>query len=362
MKICFYSPYLPHHFGGGERYLFNCALSLACNHQIDIAIKSDYFVRKEQIISNYEKFIGQKLDKLNFISSPLGTKSNFITKLFFTKNYDRLFYITDGSLFFSLASKNILHIQIPFQHRFTSIIDRLKLKNWQIKITNSLFTKKQIEKNWQTHIDAVHYPVTINQSNFNKVTHKKKIILGVGRFFRHLHSKRQDILIDIFYKFKNQSQLNNWQLVLIGMVEDAQYFSEIKAKINQHDNSIKLLTNVDNSLLRKYLQEASFFWHAAGYMIDEDKNPQAVEHFGISTVEAMASNIVPLVHAKGGQKEILTGKLSYLLWHDQDECVKKCLSLIKDEKKYHYYQKLAQERAFFFSKENFDNILNKIIK
>ena len=41
MKIVFYSPYLPEHFGGGEKYLLDTALVYAAKHKVFIALSAD---------------------------------------------------------------------------------------------------------------------------------------------------------------------------------------------------------------------------------------------------------------------------------------------------------------------------------
>jgi hypothetical protein len=148
MKICLYSPYIPKHFGGGERYLFDVALSFANNHQVSIAIAANHKSDLANIKKKYEQFLGEDLSKIKFIISPLGGNSSALEKLLWTRNWDIIYYLTDGSLFFSLAKKNILHIQFPLRLNKNSPIKKLKLQNWQVKNTNSNFTKGIVEPSW----------------------------------------------------------------------------------------------------------------------------------------------------------------------------------------------------------------------
>ncbi len=358
MTICLYSPYIPKHHGGGEKYLFTVAQSLAKKTLVYIAISSHDALSPTQNIKLrqiYEKFLGEKLHKnINFIASPLGTDASFWNKLQWTKKFDVLYYATDGSLFFSLAKKNILHIQIPFTNLLWKPLDRLKLWNWQVKNTNSHFTKRVIEKNWFTKVDYVHYPVIVNPQLETK-TKKKKVILNVGRFFSHLHSKRQDVLVDIFAKLNAK----DWTLVLAGSVEDEFYLQTVKDRAQ--GLNVKIMTGISRASLIELYKEASIYWHATGYGIDEVAEPAKCEHFGISTVEAMSFGVAPIVINKGGQKEILSGLLNKWLWNDQEECVALTKQLINNDRQLNRVANIALKRAEEFSEKKFESTLWKMI-
>jgi glycosyltransferase involved in cell wall biosynthesis len=357
MKTCIYSPYIPKHFGGGEKYLFTVAQVFAQEGPVYIAISSQTAFSPKQNLrlkKLYEDFLGEKLSKnINFIATPLGTSSDFFSKLLWTKQFDVMYYATDGSLFFSLAKRNILHIQIPFTNIHSSLINRFKLSNWQEKNTNSKFTKKIIEKYWNTKIDYVHHPVIINEKETAKVDleKKEKIILHVGRFFRQLHSKRQDVLVSIFAKLKAKG----WKLVLIGSVEDKDYLEEIKTLAKGLEIEIK--TEISRKQLLNWYRRSSIYWHATGFGVSDNKNPEKVEHFGISTVEAMSYGCAPVVIKKGGQKEILNGELKKWLWNDKNECLSLTKKLIKNNKLLKKVQEQAIERANQFDRQKFEKKL-----
>src|SRR5579859_6870882 len=139
MKICLYSPYVPKHVGGGEKYFFDVAKVLADEgHDVSVGVHETDF-DPVKIRAKYEKFLNYSLSAVQFISTPIGTSANFLQKLFWTKLFDVFYYATDGSLFFSLAKKNIVHIQIPFTKPKNGLVERLKLWNWRVKNTNSGF-------------------------------------------------------------------------------------------------------------------------------------------------------------------------------------------------------------------------------
>lgn len=363
MKICLYSPYVPKHCGGGEKYFFDVARILAEKHEVAIAITSSLDEEQPQVElrRRYEDFISNSLEKVFFVSSPLGSQASFFEKILWTKQFDALYYITDGSFFFSLAKRNIVHIQIPLPPSRVSLLDRLKFLNWGIKNTNSEFTKKVIEKNWPFQVQYVHQPILppSQKISFEK---KEKIILHVGRFFSHLHTKRQDILVEIFRLLlkKYSTETLGWKLVLVGSVEDEDYAQ--KVAFLAQGFPIEIFHSVTRSELNTLYSRSAVYWHATGYGIDEEREPEKVEHFGISTGEAMAYGCVPVVLGKGGQPEVLGPMLKHLLWQTQEECIEKTATLIKNKELREKNGVLAQEQVLEFSEKRFRTTLSQMVQ
>lgn len=329
MKIALYSPYIPTTFGGGEKHILDIATILAEKQCVTIAVSKKYAQSYSLVAVQkaYEAFYGASLDSINFSWTPLGSGST-LTALLWTRQFDYLFAVSDGSLFFSLAKHNILHIQIPFTHTL-SFLDSLKLTQWQIN-TNSHFTKRVIQKHWNTQVTSVLYPA-VDSSEFDAAQKSKKIrgkILSVGRFFTKLHAKRQDVLISAFkelYKQLPKNQQEVLELVLIGAVEDASYVAQLKEQAKGYP--IRFLHSVSRADLIDQYKDTYLYWHAAGYGVDEEQHPEATEHFGIVILEAIAAGCIPCVYKAGGVVEILSEKeVSHLLWSTKTEL----LSLTKD--------------------------------
>jgi glycosyltransferase involved in cell wall biosynthesis len=70
---------------------------------------------------------------------------------------------------------------------------------------------------------------------------------------------------------------------------------------------------------------------ASGYGIEEKKNPKKVEHFGITTVEAMAAGAVPIIFAAGGHKEIIADGENGFLWKDTSSLLKSTKRIIEEK-------------------------------
>lgn len=365
MKICLFSPYIPKHFGGGERYLFDVGLSLLKKHQVSIAIPYLKNEDESEIRRKYEAFLGTSLSKISFVSTPIGTNKNFLSKLLWTKQWDIFYHLTDGSLIFSLAKKNILHIQFPIRLNKSGLVDKLKIANYSVVNTNSEFTKKIVSTSWPIKVDVVHYPritITAPSNQADLLENKEKVILNVGRFFRQLHSKRQDVLVKIFQDLvtKKPQLMKGWKLVLIGSVEDAQYAREVAAAAENFP--IEILHSVSRSELLAWYQKAAVYWHATGFDIDETKDPEKVEHFGITTAEAMSLGAAPVVLAKGGQPEVLGKDLSQLLWNSVEECLLITSQLIENPDELKTEQLSSIERAKVFSGQLFDSTLQSMIE
>ena len=75
---------------------------------------------------------------------------------------------------------------------------------------------------------------------------------------------------------------------------------------------------------------ASIFWHAAGLGEDTEDDPNRMEHFGISIVEAMSAGAVPVVLGEAGPAEIVEPGRSGRHYTDLDDLVAQTVDLIAD--------------------------------
>jgi glycosyltransferase involved in cell wall biosynthesis len=81
------------------------------------------------------------------------------------------------------------------------------------------------------------------------------------------------------------------------------------------------------------------------------------EHFGITVVESMSAGCVPVVHASGGPKEIVSD--SGFLWREADE-IPRLLALA--DSSYESLSKLSVERAKLFNREKFDRTFGEVLE
>ena len=363
MKTCLYSPYFPKHVGGGEKYFLDVARALSRYGDVSLAIPNDQPDSSEKIYDRYEKFLGKSIEDFSLIKSPLGSSASFIKKLLWTRQFDLLYSFTDGSLFPSFAKKNILHIQTPLKREPASFIEKCKIASWSFINTNSEFTKNVVEKFWKIKVNAVHHPMVdvLEIENLQKTIKKEKVILHVGRFFRQLHSKRQDVLVDFFAELikKYPDNSKGWKLVLIGSVEDQDYAAEVLKKAQ--GLPIEIIHSVSRPELNEWYAKASIYWHATGFGVDELDYPEKMEHFGISTGEAMAGGAVPVVINAGGQPEVLGKNLEKWLWKDMDSCLEKTLELMNNESKRNEWSLKSAQQVHNFDQEHFEKNIDKMM-
>lgn len=329
-QIALYSPYLSI-LGGGERYILSIASILSSDNNVTVFAAS-------KIKKTAEKFLGIDLEKVNFIPPDIFTTGQRLQKYQALKKYDLFFYVTDGSIFFSSAKSNYLIIQSPDHVPPFNLSNKLKMHNWQI-LCYSDFVEKFISQRWSNKIHIL--PPFIDPLIFKTTQlEKKNIILSVGRFFSHLHSKKHDVLIKVFQNYF-QDYFESWRLVIIGGSSDLdsqKHMQHLKSLVNQAP--IEIYDNLPYPKLTQYYRMSKVYWHAAGFGEDLVKNPQKAEHFGITTVEAMAAGVVPLVYRAGGQMEIIDENINGFFWKTEDELAMKTLKIMKNDG---VRQQIAQE-------------------
>lgn len=336
MRALIYDPYLDT-LGGGERYIATVATTL----------KSQGFIvyipwMNPKILENLEQRFNLDLSGIEIIENiPQGG------------GYDIAFWLSDGSIPNLSARKNILHFQTPFQNvSGESLFNRLKLRKIQKVVCNSKFTKSFIDPEYGVEKKSVvvYPPVDITNIKPGK---KENIILSVGRFSQLQQSKHQDILIDEFIKAR-QGGLKGWKLVLIGAsdVGGLEFANKLKEIIK--NQPIEVLENLPFQKVRDYYAKAKIFWSASGYGENEEENPQKVEHFGITVVEAMAAGAVPVVTGKGGHKETVKDTVNGFLWDSVTDLVKITKKLVEQPKVLEKVSKNAAKHAKKFSESRFE--------
>lgn len=357
MKVAIYSPYLDT-FGGGERYMMTIAEVLSASDTVDVLIDEHL----SSLGCNYlkeelSKRFNLNLQKVNFFNAPFGKNTSSFSRMLFLKKYSLLFYLTDGSIFYPSAKKNILHIQSPLVGQPTkSIWGKIKLKGWDLIIYNSEFTRRESENNWQIRSRVIYPPVDTEKI---KPLKKKKYILSVGRFFGYLKDKKHEVLINVFKKLCEGKGINNWSLYLAGSAGtgDQIYLQQLQNLAK--GLPINICPNLSYDKLIKLYGESSIYWHAAGF---RENDPTKMEHFGIATVEAMAAGCVPVVIRKGGQTEIVENGKSGFLWENLSELQEFTVRLIADQSLMQQISKEAQDQVKKFSKNNFTQNIMEVIK
>jgi glycosyltransferase involved in cell wall biosynthesis len=353
MKIGIYDPYLDT-LGGGERYSLTIAEGLSDRNEINI------FWNNPDIKDKANKFLNLDLHNVKFVPNIFDGNTSLIKKSFKLLGYDILFFVSDGSIPFSLAKKNYIHFQVPFKNKETkNLQNKIKLLYVKKVICNSSFTLGHILSTYPLPKEraVVVYP-PVDTEKFNK-TKKENIILNVGRFSGGLHPKKQDILITVFKDLCNGG-LTGWELILAGgaSVKDNKFLDKLKEEAQNFP--IKIIPNVSFKDLQNLYGKAKIYWHATGFGEDLGSFPEKAEHFGITTIEAMAAECVPIVINAGGQPEIVKEGENGFLWSTLKELTDKTLSLIENEEQMGTLGIRAKTKAREFSKGVFLEKINEL--
>lgn len=364
MKVGLFSPYIPKHFGGGEKHMLTSTWYLSKNHEVEVLIPSTS-EPEESWRTKYEDLFGLDLSRVRFVRSPLADHATSpITTWNLTRQYDAFLYLTDGSLFFSGAKRSILHIQIPYTFRKHRPLERVKLHTWNVKNANSEFTRNVVEKSWNTKIQYLHYPYV--RVPPKPATKKTKDIIAVGRFIapgHASHSKGQEVLIRAFAAARKNKQLQDSTLHLVGTIEPNAAAQEFVQDLQKQAQGlpIRFWHDIPQKELEALYDQSSLFWHAAGWKIDDTKQPEKVEHFGMTTIEAMARGCVPIVLEKGGSREIITPKKNGFFFTSEEDLVEISEEVLRNAAALPDLQRAAHERASDFSLERFCKTLDEMV-
>lgn len=333
-KAALYDPYLDT-LGGGEKYILSI-LQVLSEKGFEITVFwSDKSIAKK-IKETFALQFNIKLEPWPQTAPKI---------LWALKTFDYFFYVTDGSYFFPSARRNFIYAMVPQKNLYQmNLLNRLKTSNYKF-ICHSNFTQSHLEK-WGIKASMI-YPYIDQPVN---QTPKQKIILTVGRFFKHLHSKRQDLAIKYFLKLQTDPQFADYKLILAGGLkkEDQGYFDEL-VNLAGNNSSIIFKPNVSFNELSNLYHSASFFWHFAGFGIDEQESPQLVEHMGITPLEAMSYGVIPFCYQAGGPAEVIDDGINGFLFKTGNELLDKMKKVANDIN----LQDKIRTNAIEFIKDNF---------
>jgi glycosyltransferase involved in cell wall biosynthesis len=180
-------------------------------------------------------------------------------------------------------------------------------------------------------------------------------VVAVGRFFRSGNNKRHDVLIRTFARLWQRSgRPENWRLHLVGGLHAVEGPAHLQ-RLRRLGADVPVTFHVDarHETLGQLYSESSMFWHAAGFAESDERHPERMEHFGITTVEAMAHGGVVLVVPKGGQPELVDDELNGFHWETPDELVERSRNVLIEPEAFDTIRERAIESARSFSTERF---------
>lgn len=220
-------------------------------------------------------------------------------------------------------------------------------------LANSEYTRGWIQRLWKRDAAVLFPPIRIG--DLEPSATRTKTVVTVGRFFEPGlgHAKRQLEMVQMFGDMHRAGGLDGWTLHVVGGCEPFQepYLDRVRAAAV--GLPIEIHPNAPRTTVERLLDEASVFWSATGFGEDEDKAPWAMEHFGMTTVEAMAGGCVPVVIDRAGQREIVRHDVDGFRWSTPAELAKYTRMVAGDEALRARLAASAVQRATAFSEDAF---------
>jgi glycosyltransferase involved in cell wall biosynthesis len=226
-------------------------------------------------------------------------------------------------------------------------------------VSNSEFTRGWVDRWWGTDSDVLFPPVTMHEP----AAAKEPVILNVGRFFaaEHGHSKKQLELVKAFRRLCDRGT-RGWTLHLVGGCADSGrgYFEQVRQAAEGYP--VELHPNARGDELEALYGAASIYWHASGLGENPGKHPARLEHFGITTAEAMSAGAVPVVIGLAGQLETVRHGVDGYHFTTLDGLCAQTEALIRDEGLRATMSASACRRARDFSVEAFEGRLRAVVE
>lgn len=358
MRIGLYTPFdiTP---GGGERFLLTLASELSISNSVTLITPCIYsYSRLRQIgyIFNID------VSKITMARYDLALSLSFDA------------FISMGNQIVpdvpALAPFSVYLCQFPFpisrRHAYdTSYL----LDGYKKYIAYSEFSRSHILSTLKSlgiaelPVHVIYPPCDVSTK---PQTREKKIIkiLSVGRFFPGGHCKNYHLLVPLFQKLLDSNELNGVDIEyhIAGSIhanqESLEYFHKIKDI--GHGLPLVLHPNVDFNTLCELYSTSHIYWHGTGMGKDPDEQPEAMEHFGISIVEAMGAGCVPVAFDAGGPSEIITSGANGFLFKTDDQLIMKSLLLINDNNILREMSLSATDRSRHFSVDKFSRSLDRL--
>jgi len=224
------------------------------------------------------------------------------------------------------------------------------LVTYQEIVSISEFTRRWVQRWWGRESHVIYPPVAFATGG----DQREPLILSVGRFFdeRFGHSKKQLELVRAFRTLLARG-LSGWELHLVGGCQ--QRHGEYLARVRAEAQGLPVHFHIEapGVELRELYRRAGIYWHAAGLGESERRHPERLEHFGISTVEAMGAGAVPIVVGKAGQGEIVQHDVNGYHFRSLGELVARTLRVAQDPGLRGRLAEAARRRAGEFSTQRF---------
>ncbi len=359
MSIGFYDRALQV-IGGGQRY--GCAIAAALQDKFDVTLMASRPVTLADLGGWYGlSLAGCRLEQIPIsildqsevwidpnVVDP-GAPNPFDTVSAASQSLDVLVNVNMVTMLRPLSPFSIFLCHFPEAPRRGDFV----VDEYSCLVVNSHYTSQWVRARWGLEPDLLLYPPVDMAA---PPTLKENIILSVARF-EPGGSKKQHDLIRAFEQLRAvyPDSMRDWRFVLVGgsLPENA-YLEKIRRMARESSAPVEIRVNVSSSELESWYAKAKIFWHACGL---GETDPHLIEHFGMTTVEAMQNHCVPIVINGGGQREIVEHGESGFRF---DTLIDLCLytrQVIENPDLMECLGKGAYEKAQAFTRDRFEEFV-----
>jgi glycosyltransferase involved in cell wall biosynthesis len=267
-----------------------------------------------------------------------------------TGNYDVFVNNSMNEMVYPLSNVSVLVCHFP-ERRPRSYF---YADQYTFTITNSRYTAEWVEAKWKYRPHLQIYP-PVDMDGAEAEPPRKKIILSVARFEPE-GTKRQLEMLQAFRKLGREwpEILFGWRLVLAGgSSPDNGYLAELERLAARRPGAkIELRVNIPLAELKTLYRESTLFWHLCGLTHDD---PSEIEHFGMTTVEAMQNRLVPLVYDGGGLPEIVDHGVNGFRVRSKAELLDHSIKLLRDPGLVRRLGEAAAEKSRTYTRARFED-------
>ena len=229
----------------------------------------------------------------------------------------------------------------PYSEFSKNIYKLIQNKNIHL-ITNSEFTNYSIKSKYNKNSTVIYPPVDISEFK-NNISTKKQKVVTVSRFSQE---KNLEFALDVIKNI-------NTQYYLIGNTKTKSnklYFNKLVSKINKQKigSKINLLKNIPRNQVIQNLQNSKVYFHSSP------------ETFGISIVEAIAADCIPIVPDNSAHKETVPYDQLRYMPDDVVDATKKITDVLSG--KFDNLLDSLKESIMQFDKENFKKKLGNYLE
>jgi GT2 family glycosyltransferase/tetratricopeptide (TPR) repeat protein len=329
--------------GGGERFVLSAARALSRDYRVMLCSK-EVFSRARVLhvlaalgIPEFEFDICESFEEISACGRKIGIS--------FVMGNEIVPPVPP------IATINLFHLQFPFPWRNVGLYNFKLLELYDLIIVNSEFTRKwtarrisEVGVRRSPPIVTLRPPVREIRPGHSADRGESQglHLVTVGRFFTGGHSKRQDVFLDILERAR---RLSTAQITatIVGSIqnddESRHYYMQIRLRAESMQG-VEVIVDASSEEVTSALSNADVYVHCAGIDVLEESNPEAMEHFGMSIVEALQAGCIPVVCGVGGPREIIEQSRCGFCFRSVDEAARQILGLLDRSERERVAQRL----------------------